>query len=234
MVCYLKVFSNSKYMRVLVVEDEILLGEGICAGLKQNGYTVDWAQDGNSAESAIMLENFDAVILDIGLPGKDGISVLSSVRKKGCSVPVLILTARDAVDDRVSGLDAGADDYLTKPFELQELSARLRALVRRSSGRSSPKIVHGDIEVDPAAHTVTLEGNDVEISRREFAILSYLLENEGKVASRNQLVEALYGWDDDVDSNALEVHIHHLRKKFGNKFIRTIRGVGYMVQKQPT
>ena len=218
-------------MRILVVEDEVLLGEGICEGLKQNGYTVDWAKDGVSAESAMLLENFDAVVLDIGLPGKDGISVLSTVRRKGCSVPVLMLTARDTVIDRVSGLDAGADDYLTKPFELQELSARLRALVRRSSGRSSPKIQHGNIEVDPAAHLATLNGEHVDLPRREFAILVYLLENAGKVASRNQLVETLYGWDDEVDSNALEVHIHHLRKKFGNKFIRTIRGVGYMVEK---
>lgn len=218
-------------MRILVVEDEILLGEGICEGLKQNGYTVDFAQDGIEAESAILLETFDAVVLDIGLPGKDGISVLSSVRGKGCMVPVLILTARDAVDDRVRGLDAGADDYLTKPFELQELSARIRALVRRSSGRATPKIKYEDIEVDPAAHQVLLKGEAVELARREFAMLVYLLENVGKVASRSQLIETLYGWGDEVDSNALEVHIHHLRKKFGSKFIRTIRGVGYMVQK---
>lgn len=218
-------------MRILVVEDEILLGEGICEGLKQNGYTVDFAQDGIEAESAILLETFDAVVLDIGLPGKDGISVLSSVRGKGCMVPVLILTARDAVDDRVRGLDAGADDYLTKPFELQELSARIRALVRRSSGRTTPKIKYEDIEVDPAAHQVLLKGEAVELARREFAMLVYLLENVGKVASRSQLIETLYGWGDEVDSNALEVHIHHLRKKFGSKFIRTIRGVGYMVQK---
>jgi len=218
-------------MRILVVEDEILLGEGICEGLKQNGYTVDLAQDGIEAESAILLETFDAVVLDIGLPGKDGISVLSSVRGKGCMVPVLILTARDAVDDRVRGLDAGADDYLTKPFELQELSARIRALVRRSSGRATPKIKYEDIEIDPAAHQVLLKGEAVELARREFAMLVYLLENVGKVASRSQLIETLYGWGDEVDSNALEVHIHHLRKKFGSKFIRTIRGVGYMVQK---
>jgi len=218
-------------MRILLVEDDELLGDGIQMGLRQEGHTVDWVKDGVMADSVIHTDTFDVIILDIGLPRKTGLEVLRSARTKGINTPVLILTARDATEDRVEGLDSGADDYLTKPFEFSEINARLRAIVRRSAGRATPLITNGNIVIDPAAHKVTFEGKEIKMSRREFALLHTLLENTDKVVPRGQLVECLYGWDDEIDSNALEVHIHHLRKKFGNKFIRTIRGVGYMVQK---
>ncbi|WP_116964122.1 response regulator transcription factor [Fastidiosibacter lacustris] len=218
-------------MRILVVEDDIMLGEGIVEGLKQHNYAVDLMQDGKMAEMALDTEPYDAVVMDIGLPFKDGISIVKSIRAKGNSVPVLLLTARDAIDDRVRGLDSGADDYLTKPFDLSELLARMRALVRRSAGRSDPKIKFEELELDPAAQTVTVSGEFVKLSRREFALLECLLENTGKVVSKTKLLEKLYGWDEEVDSNTLEVHIHNVRKKIQNKYIKTLRGVGYIVQK---
>jgi len=218
-------------MRILIVEDDELLGDGIQAGLTQDGYTVDWVMDGLMAKEAILESTFDAVILDLGLPKLSGLEVLKAVRKKKISVPVLILTANDSVTDRVKGLDLGADDYMTKPFDFTEVSARLRALMRRSAGRSSPTIVHGDIIIDPASHEVMLKGNAVKLSRREFALLETLIENAGRVISREQMVDILYGWNDDIESNALEVHIHNLRKKFGSTLIKTIRGVGYIIQK---
>ena len=216
-------------MRLLLVEDDPLLGDGIRAGLGQDDYTVDWFKDGRSAEAALKSEHYDLMVLDLGLPDKSGLEVLKTLRAAGNDLPVLILTARDAVSDRVAGLDGGADDYMVKPFDLDELSARLRALQRRHSGRARSEISHGDILLDPAAHSVTLAGRNVDISPREYAVLHMLLENEGKVMSRSRLEDGLYSWDGEVESNAIEVYIHHLRKKLGSALIRTIRGVGYII-----
>lgn len=218
-------------MRILLVEDDELLGDGLRTGLVQYGYAVDWLKDGSSADQALKTENFDLVVLDLGLPKMPGITVLQNLRSRGQTMPVLILTARESIEDRVKGLDSGADDYLTKPFDLDELCARLRALQRRFSSRAEPHITHDNIVLDPAAHTVTLNGEIVNVSRREFALLHKLLENAGRVLSREHLTQSLYGWGEDVDSNALEVHIHNLRKKFGQEFIHTIRGIGYMIDK---
>lgn len=218
-------------MRILLIEDDELLGDGLRTGLVQYGYAVDWLKDGVAADQALKTENFDLVVLDLGLPKMSGISVLQNLRSRGLTMPVLILTARESIEDRVKGLDSGADDYLTKPFDLDELCARLRALQRRFSSRAEPLIVHNNITLDPAAHTVTLNGDLVNVSRREFALLHKLLENAGRVLSREHLTQSLYGWGEDVDSNALEVHIHNLRKKFGQDFIHTIRGIGYMIDK---
>lgn len=218
-------------MRVLLVEDDELLGDGLRTGLIQYGYAVDWLKDGLSADQALKTESFDLVVLDLGLPKLAGITVLQNLRARGQTMPVLILTARESVEDRVKGLDSGADDYLTKPFDLDELCARLRALQRRFSSRAEPLLVHEQISLDPASHTVTLNGETINVSRREFALLHKLLENSGRVLSREHLTQSLYGWGEDVDSNALEVHIHNLRKKFGQPFIRTIRGIGYMIDK---
>jgi two-component system response regulator QseB len=218
-------------MRILLVEDDELLGDGLRTGLTQYGYTVDWLKDGLSADHALKTENFDAVVLDLGLPKLSGIEVLQNFRARGQITPVVILTARESIEDRIKGLDSGADDYLTKPFDLEELCARLRALQRRYSARAESKLTHENVALDPAAHTVTLNDEPVNISRREFALLHKLLENVGRVLSRESLAQSLYGWEDEVDSNALEVHIHNLRKKFGQDFILTIRGVGYMIDK---
>lgn len=218
-------------MRLLLVEDDKQLGKGIHAGLRQAGYAVDWVMDGDAAEAAVAHESYDLMVLDLGLPRRSGLDVLDSVRNRGKDLPVLILTARDTVTDKVTGLDRGADDYMIKPFDLDELNARIRALLRRKGGRSDPVIKHGDIQLDPAAHSVTKEGKIIEVPPREFAILQSLLENAGRVLSRTRLEESLYSWKDEVDSNAVEVHIHHLRKKLGAELIRTIRGVGYIVDK---
>lgn len=219
-------------MRILLVEDDLMLGDGIHAGLKQMGYTIDWVKDGQAALTALHNETFEAILLDIGLPKRTGLEVLRELRSQGRTEPVLILTARDSIADRIAGLDGGADDYLGKPFELGELYARLRALTRRSSARSTPNIVYGNLVLDPAAHTVTVANELINMPRREFALLYKLLENVGKVLSREQLSQSLYGWGEEVDSNALEVHIHNLRKKLNATYIRTIRGVGYMVDKE--
>jgi len=216
-------------MRLLLVEDDPLLGDGIRAGLGQEDYTVDWCKQGRDAEAALKSENYDLMVLDLGLPDIPGLTLLKQLRQRGSDLPVLILTARDAVSDRVTGLDSGADDYLVKPFDLDELSARLRALLRRHSGRASSEIRHGDLVLDPAAHSVTLNGNPIDISPREYAVLHLLLENQGKVLSRSRLEDGLYAWGDEVESNAIEVYIHHLRKKLGSSLIRTIRGVGYII-----
>lgn len=218
-------------MRVLLVEDDELLGDGLRTGLMQYGYAVDWLKDGLSADAALKTESFDVVVLDLGLPKLPGITVLQNHRSRGQTTPVIILTAREAIEDRIKGLDSGADDYLTKPFDLDELCARLRALQRRKAARAEPTINYGKIILDPAAHTVKLSGELVNVSRREFALLQKLLENTGRVLSREHLAQTLYGWGEDVDSNALEVHIHNLRKKFGQDFIHTIRGIGYMIDK---
>lgn len=219
-------------MRLLIVEDDELLGDGLCAGLSQKGYTVDWLKDGKSASQAMMTENFDVVVLDLGLPKMSGLEVLKKVRAEGINTPVLILTAWETIEDRVKGLDSGADDYLTKPFDLDELTARVRALQRRFAARAAPALTYNNITLNPASHKVSIGEEDVPMSRREFALLEKLLENTGQVLSREILTQTLYGWEEDVESNALEVHIHNLRKKFGNDLIRTIRGIGYIVEKE--
>ncbi|MDH5545750.1 MAG: response regulator [Gammaproteobacteria bacterium] len=218
-------------MRILIVEDDTLLGDGIRTGLAQHGYAVDWVEDGQAAETALMTNEYELMVLDLGLPKKSGLEVLKHVRGGGNDLPVIILTAQDTIDDRIKGLDTGADDYLTKPFDLDELSARIRALLRRRGGRTSPVIEHYDLIVDPASHTVTKDDRGVDISPREFTILTLLLDNRGKVMSRSRLEEGLYAWNDEVESNTVEVHIHHLRKKLGAELIRTIRGVGYIIDK---
>jgi two-component system response regulator QseB len=218
-------------MRILLVEDDPELGDGLAIGLRQAGFAVDWLRDGHAADLALRDESFDLVVLDLGLPRLSGMEVLKRARDRGQSLPILILTARDATGDKVSGLDAGADDYLVKPIDLDELSARIRALTRRSAGRAAPLLVHGELAIDLAAHRVTLAGQAVELSGREFSLLHMLLENAGRVLTRSQLEQSLYGWHDEPDSNALEVHIHHLRKKLGSELIRTLRGVGYTIPK---
>jgi len=220
-------------MRLLIVEDDTLLGDGIRTGLSQEGYAVDWVEDGSQAELALRTNEYELMVLDLGLPRLTGLELLKQVRNKGDDLPVIILTARDTVEDRVKGLDSGADDYITKPFELNELSARIRALLRRRGGRTTPVITHNNLMMDPASHAVTLDERVVDISPREFTILQLLLENRSKVMSRSRLEEGLYAWNDEVESNTVEVHIHHLRKKLGAPLIRTIRGVGYIIDKPP-
>lgn len=218
-------------MRLLLVEDDSLLGDGIRAGLRLDGHTVDWVKDGIAAQLALEAEEYSLVVLDLGLPRLSGLDLLRWLRQSGATLPVLILTARDTVADRVKGLDGGADDYLVKPFDLEELAARIRSLLRRSSGRASPLLTHGEITLDPAAHRIMRNGQTVELSPREFAILQRLMESAGRALSREQLEQSLYGWNEEVESNAVEVHIHHLRKKLGAELIRTVRGVGYMIDK---
>jgi DNA-binding response OmpR family regulator len=218
-------------MRLLLVEDDPLLGDGIRVGLSLAGFVVDWVKDGQAAKLALQAEAYALLVLDLGLPRLSGTELLKWLRGTGNDAPVLILTARDTVADRVSGLDAGADDYLVKPFDLDELAARIRALLRRAGGRTTPLIVHGALQVDPASRIVTQAGLAVELSPKEFAVLLDLLENAGRARSREQLEQSLYGWGDEVESNAVEVHVHHLRKKLGAELIRTIRGVGYLVDK---
>lgn len=218
-------------MRILLVEDDELLGDGTGVGLTQYHYTVDWVKNGAAALQALQSEHFDLVILDLGLPKISGEEVLQTMREKNINTPVIILTARDTTDDKIKGLDIGADDYLIKPFDLEELCARIRAVMRRSADRAQTIIVYGNIKLDPASRTVYKGEELVELSRREFVLLQILLENVGRVLPREQITQSLYGWGDDIDSNALEVHIHNLRRKFGNNFICTIRGVGYMIEK---
>lgn len=216
-------------MRVLVVEDDALLGDAIQAGLKQSGYAVDWMKDGISAEQALTTEPYAAVVLDLGLPRLSGLDVLRRLRSRNIPIPVLILTARDTVDDRIKGLDAGADDYLVKPFDMGELVARLRALVRRASGKATPLLQVAGVKLEPAEHRVLYRDQNIELSAKEFAVLHALMLNAGKVLSRAQLEEQLYAWGDEIESNAVEVYIHHLRKKLCPELIETIRGVGYLI-----
>lgn len=216
-------------MRLLLTEDDQLLGQGIHAGLIQEGYAVDWVTDGHQAEAALSASDYDLLVLDIGLPGQSGLTLLSHLRQQGNTIPTVILTARDTVQDRILGLDSGADDYLVKPFDLDELCARLRALSRRISGRSTPVISLGDITIDPASHQVRKASESVELTPKEYALLISLAEHAGRVQSRARLEESLYPWNEEVESNAIEVHIHHLRKKLGSSLIRTIRGVGYII-----
>jgi two-component system response regulator QseB len=218
-------------MRILLVEDDHALGEGIRTALKPEGYTVDWLQDGASALHALNHESFELVILDLGLPRLDGLELLKRLRAAGNPVPVLVLTARDATSDRIAGLDAGADDYLVKPFDVAELKARLRALLRRSFNRPEPVLEYRGILLDPVNQQVSYQGTPINLPRKEFVLLHELLAQPGRVLTRDRLQQVLYGWDEDVESNALEVHIHHLRKKFFPELIRTVRGVGYLVDK---
>lgn len=215
-------------MRILLVEDDPMIGAAVAEGLRATGDAVDWVQDGVSAAAALAASTpYALLVLDIGLPGRDGLAVLRELRAHGSKLPVLLMTARDAVSDRVAGLDAGADDYLVKPFDLDELLARVRALLRRAAGRADPVLAHGRVKIDPAAHTAWLDDAPLALSAREFALLHALLERPGSVLSRTQLEERLYGWNEAVGSNAVEVHIHHLRRKLGDGVVRNVRGVGY-------
>jgi two-component system, OmpR family, response regulator QseB len=218
-------------MRILLVEDDRALGEGIRTALKPEGYTVDWLQDGASALHALNHESFELAILDLGLPRMDGLEVLKRLRASANPVPVLVLTARDATSDRIAGLDAGADDYLVKPFDVAELKARLRALLRRSFNRPEPTLEYRGILLDPVNQQVSYQGAPINLPRKEFVLLHELIAQPGRVLTRDRLQQVLYGWDEEVESNALEVHIHHLRKKFFPELIRTVRGVGYLVDK---
>jgi len=216
-------------LRVLLVEDDDLLGDGIRAGLKLADYAVDWVRDGEAARLALSSHDYDACVLDLGLPKKDGLAVLKDLRSKGNSLPVLILTARDTHADKIAGLDAGADDYLTKPFDLGELQARMRALIRRSTGAASPTLEHDGVVLEPAGKRVTLNGQPVTLSAREYALLLDLLSHKNQLRARSQLEESLYAWGEETESNTVEVYIHNLRKKLGTHFIRTVRGFGYVL-----
>jgi two-component system, OmpR family, response regulator QseB len=216
-------------MRLLLVEDDTMIGEAIREGLKREGFTVDWVHDGESASQVLRTEAFDLLLLDLGLPRKGGLEVLTAARAQGYELPVLIITARDAVSDRVQGLDAGADDYLVKPFDLDELAARIRALLRRKSGRTAPAIEHRGVVLNPARHSVTRDGREVALSPKEFALLQLLMERPGTILSRTRIEERLYGWGEEVESNAVEVHIHGLRRKLGADYVLNVRGVGYRV-----
>lgn len=217
-------------MHVLLIEDDELLGEGVRAGLELAGCTVDWLQDGVSAQQALATGTFEVVVLDLNLPRKSGMQLLRELRAGGNAVPVLILTARDTVTDRVAGLDAGADDYLVKPFDLKELSARLRALNRRKPGASPDGVLRrGALAFDPVARSVTLHGHTIDLSRRELLLLQALLENQGRILGTDSLQDKLYGWTGGVESNAVAVHLHSLRRKLGKDLIRTVRGVGYTI-----
>jgi two-component system response regulator QseB len=220
-------------MRILLVEDDPMIGKTLCAALQQDGYAVDWVKDGQAARLALDTaeDAYGLVLLDLGLPKKSGLELLRELRRGGNRVRVLIVTARDAVADRVAGLDAGADDYLVKPFSLDELAARMRALLRRDVARGDNVLRNGRLAADPVARTVTRDGVPVELSNREFALLAALLERPGMALSKPQLEERLYGWGEEVESNAIEVHVHNLRRKLGPDAIRTIRGVGYVIER---
>lgn len=216
-------------MRLLLVEDDAQLGDGIRAGLMLAGYAVDWVRDGKLALNALLDHDYDACVLDLGLPGMDGMAVLTELRKQGRRLPVLVLTARDTREDKIGGLDCGADDYLTKPFDLAELQARLRALLRRAGGVASPLLSHAGVELDPATKRVSKLGQEIQLSAREYALLLDLLSHPRHVRTRAQLEESLYAWGEETDSNTVEVYVHHLRKKLGADFIRTVRGLGYQL-----
>ena len=216
-------------MRILLVEDDAILGDGVHAGLKLAEHAVDWVRDGEAARLALLDHAYDACVLDLGLPKRDGLSVLTGLRQSGSRLPVLILTARDSSADKIAGLDAGADDYLTKPFDLQELLARLRALVRRAAREAAPTLEHAGVVLDPASRQVTFKGSKVALSAREYALLDDLLRHKNHLRTRAQLEESIYAWGEETGSNTVEVFVHHLRKKFGTDFIRTVRGLGYQL-----
>ncbi|MDO6705068.1 response regulator [Photobacterium sp. 1_MG-2023] len=217
-------------MRILLIEDDVMLGESMVASLSRRGYTVDWLQRGQGVELALTTENFLAVILDLTLPDIDGLKVLRQIRRAGHPIPVMILTARDGIDDRVKGLDGGADDYLVKPFALEELLARLRVMIRRLSGSTETDIQLGNLTLSLSDNTVYMQGNPVQLTRNEFKILSTLVTQAGRVLSKDKLQQALHGWDEGASDNAIEVHIHNLRKKLGSPIIKNIRGVGYIIE----
>lgn len=219
-------------MRILVAEDDALLGDALQSGLRQRGFDVDWVRDGVAASLALDSEPFAAVVLDLGLPRQDGLAVLGRLRARGDRAPVLVLTARDAIEDRVAGLDSGADDYVVKPVDLDELAARLRALVRRARGEPSPVLEVGDLAIDPAARTVRFRGRPVDLKAREFNLLHEFARHAGRVLTREQIEQRLYAWGEEVESNAIDVHIHHLRRKLAPEVIRTVRGVGYVLVRE--
>lgn len=219
-------------MRLLLVEDDPMIGESVLQLLRAENYAVDWVRDGHMADEALRGEQYDLVLLDLGLPKRDGLEVLRGLRARKSTVPVLVATARDAIGDRVAGLDAGADDYVVKPYDTDELLARLRALLRRSAGRAEPVFEHKGVSLNPATHEATVHGQPVSLSAREWAVLEPLLARPGVVLSRAQLEEKLFSWKDDVSSNAVEVYIHGVRKKLGPDLIQTVRGLGYLVPKQ--
>ncbi|MCV9878862.1 quorum sensing response regulator transcription factor QseB [Brenneria izbisi] len=216
-------------MRILLIEDDRLIGDGLKAGLTKLGFSVDWFTQGKTGEAAIDAAPYDAVVLDLSLPEIDGLDILRHWRQAGHDEPILILTARDALEQRVEGLQLGADDYLCKPFALTEVAARLQALIRRRHGQIQPTLTHGAVSLESASRTVTLNNEPLMLKSRELALLELFLLHPNRVLTRAQLEEKLYGWDDDVSSNAVEVHIHHLRKKLGSDFIRTVHGVGYIL-----
>jgi two-component system, OmpR family, response regulator QseB len=218
-------------MRVLLVEDDGMIAQGLQTALRQAGFAIDWMRDGNSAGTALQTTTFDVVLLDLGLPHRDGIDVLRELRERGNSTPVIILTARDEIQHRIAGLDAGADDYIVKPFDLDEVMARMRSVLRRAAGRGDPSIRHGNLRLDPVSRSVERDGEPVSLSAHEYAVLEALLQRPGAVLSRAQLEDRLYGWDEPIGSNAVEVYIHGLRRKLGSDAIRTLRGVGYFVPK---
>jgi two-component system response regulator QseB len=220
-------------MRLLLVEDDAMIGAAAQEGLRHEGHAVDWVRDGVQAQLALSNEVYDAMLLDLGLPRRDGLAVLRELRAKGRDLPVVVITARDAVADRIAGLDAGADDYLVKPFDLDELAARVRAVARRRAGRSHALLRVGKLEIDTAARQVRWEGRDVALSAREFALLEALAERAGSYLTRAQLEERLYGWGEEIGSNAVEVHIHALRRKLDAALIRNVRGMGYSIPNEP-
>jgi two-component system response regulator QseB len=216
-------------MRVLVVEDDPMIGRAVSAGLRGTGYAVDWVEDGASADLALGNETYDLVLLDLGLPRRDGLDLLKVWRRERKHLPVLVITARDSLAERVGGLDSGADDYLVKPFDLDELLARIRAVVRRHAGRGSPEIVYGAVRLDPVRREVSLRGRAIDLSAREYAVFEVLMKEPGAVVSREKLEDAVYGWGEEVGSNSVEVHLHHLRRKLALELIRNVRGVGYRI-----
>ncbi|TXI72865.1 MAG: response regulator [Dokdonella sp.] len=220
-------------MRVLLVEDDPMIGSSVQQGLRQDDHTVDWLRSGEGVEATLATTPYEILLLDLGLPGRSGIDVLKRLRGTGNDIPVLVITARDAVSDRIQGLDSGADDYLIKPFDLDELAARMRAVLRRRCGRAEPLFESGDLQLNPATHEVTLAGRPVALSGREFALLQALLEQPGVPLSRARLEERLYGWGEEIESNAVEVYIHSLRRKLGSERIKNLRGVGYLVPRLP-
>ncbi|MEO8654624.1 MAG: response regulator transcription factor [Ramlibacter sp.] len=219
-------------MRLLLVEDDMMIGEAVLDALRDEHYAVDWVRDGVMADTALRSESYDLVLLDLGLPRRDGLDVLRTLRARHQTMPVLVATARDAIGDRIAGLDAGADDYVVKPYDTDELLARIRALIRRSAGRAEPVFSHKGVSLNPATREASVNGAPVSLSAREWAVLEPLLARPGVVFSRAQIEEKLYGWKDDISSNAVEVYVHGLRKKLGSELIQTVRGLGYVVPRQ--
>ena len=219
-------------MRVLLVEDDRMIGEAVAQSLKDTGYAVDWVRDGQAALDTVEIQNYDVVLLDLGLPGKDGLAVLRSIRARDNPVAVLVITARDGVDDRIQGLDGGADDYVLKPFEMRELLARMRAVIRRKGGVAGPVLSNGELSLDPATHEASVNGKSTRLSKREYSLLQALMARPGAILSRSELEDRIYGWGDEVESNAIEFLIHSLRRKLGSHSIKNVRGVGWMVSRE--